>query len=260
MILTLYIGPTLVQPQWMFLALTTNLYLWGPKLFNYEDESPLLYHPPHFKNYFYLKMPKMTYYTRTQWSLVRHLLLSYCLHNPNPTRPYVGRPPRNIWPSWGSKTRTRDSKADLCYSQNNCQIEHNLFICPFVTPFGFGSCGLRLGSSLFVLPFPLCWVLCFMELISVSSSLPNSRDSPVMYDMAKGGSWHGLLTMVWHRLGLSSLQNPLPCHRNWIAKPHLCYKTPIMKPIIPLRWFKLIVEDGLQSQFTIMVLNGDHTL
>ncbi len=30
---------------------------------------------------------------------------------------------------------------------------------------------LRLGSSLFVLPSPLCWVLCFMELARVSSSL-----------------------------------------------------------------------------------------
>lgn len=26
---------------------------------------------------------------------------------------------------------------------------------------------LRLGSSLFVLPFPLCWVLCLMELARV---------------------------------------------------------------------------------------------
>ncbi len=119
---------------------------------------------------------------------------------------------------------TRDSKADLCCSQNNCQIEHNLFICPFVTPFGFGSCGLGLGSSLFFLPFPLCWVLCLMELTSVSLSLPNSRDSPVTHNMAKRGLWHGLLTMVWHRLGLSSLQNPLHCHRNWITKPHLFYK------------------------------------
>jgi hypothetical protein len=44
-------------------------------------------------------------------------------------------------------------------------LEHNLFLCPFVTHFGFCSFGLDLGSSLFVLPFSLCWVLCcLMEL------------------------------------------------------------------------------------------------
>jgi len=93
---------------------------------------------------------------------------------------------------------TRDSKADLCYSQNNCQIEHNLFICPFVTPFGFGSCGLRLGFSLFVVPFPLGRVLCLMELTSVSSSLPNSRE-PIMYNMEKGD--YDMVCWLWFDIG-----------------------------------------------------------
>jgi hypothetical protein len=48
-------------------------------------------------------------------------------------------------------------------------LEHNLFICPFVTPFGFLHFQLRLGSSLFVLPFPFCWVFCLMKFTKVSS-------------------------------------------------------------------------------------------
>jgi hypothetical protein len=50
-------------------------------------------------------------------------------------------------------------------------LEHNLFLCPFMTTH-FGLLGffwLGLESSLFVLSWPLCWVLYFMEFARVSS-------------------------------------------------------------------------------------------
>jgi hypothetical protein len=40
--------------------------------------------------------------------------------------------------------------------------EHN---CPFVSDFGFLQFWLGLGSSLFVLPFPLCWVLSLIKVV-----------------------------------------------------------------------------------------------
>jgi hypothetical protein len=48
-------------------------------------------------------------------------------------------------------------------------LEHNLFICPLVTQFGFVLFWLILGSSLLSFIFPLGWVLCLMKFTGVSS-------------------------------------------------------------------------------------------
>jgi hypothetical protein len=50
----------------------------------------------------------------------------------------------------------------ICFLWLVKALEHN---CPFVTDFGFLHFWLGLGSSLFVLPFPLCWVLCLIQLV-----------------------------------------------------------------------------------------------
>jgi hypothetical protein len=50
----------------------------------------------------------------------------------------------------------------ICFLWLVKALEHN---CPFVTNFGFLHFFLGLGSSLFVPPFPLCWVLCLIQLV-----------------------------------------------------------------------------------------------
>ncbi len=48
-------------------------------------------------------------------------------------------------------------------------LEHNLFLRPLVTSFGFVHFWLRLGFFLFILPFPLGWPLRLMKFTKVSS-------------------------------------------------------------------------------------------
>jgi len=50
----------------------------------------------------------------------------------------------------------------ICFLWLVKALEHN---GPFMTNFGFLHFWLGLGSSLFVLPFPLCWVLCLIKLV-----------------------------------------------------------------------------------------------
>jgi hypothetical protein len=50
----------------------------------------------------------------------------------------------------------------ICFLWLVKALEHN---CAFVSDFGFLHFWLGLGSSLFVLPFSLCWVLCLIQLV-----------------------------------------------------------------------------------------------
>ncbi len=55
------------------------------------------------------------------------------------------------------------SLSDMLLATGQALI-HNLLLCPFVIHFEFCFSWLGLGFSLFVLPFPLCQVLCLMKL------------------------------------------------------------------------------------------------
>ncbi len=60
----------------------------------------------------------------------------------------------------------------ICFLQLVGALEHDLFLYDLVWVL---LLRLRLESSLFVLPLPLCWVLCLMELARVSSKYIDER-------------------------------------------------------------------------------------